>query len=52
MKMKTIEIDNVFLTVPLRYNPPAIVLDCCGAGDGLGQKIVPDTIYGLRVSPV
>jgi hypothetical protein len=23
---------------------------CCGAGDGIGKLIVPDSIYGLKVS--
>lgn len=25
--------------------------DCCGAGNGIGTILVPDTMYGLRVSP-
>lgn len=25
--------------------------DCCGAGDGFGERLVPETILGLRVSP-
>lgn len=25
--------------------------DCCGAGRGLGQIMVPETIWGLRISP-
>lgn len=24
--------------------------DCCGAGDGLGNKLVPDRIAGVRIS--
>ena len=25
--------------------------DCCGAGEGLGEKAIPETMWGLRVSP-
>ncbi len=25
--------------------------DCCGAGNGLGEWVVPERVYGLRISP-
>jgi hypothetical protein len=36
------------------YVPPTFKMenleDCCGAGDGLGNLLVPDSILGLRIT--
>ncbi len=54
MKTKKILIQGVLLEVPIQYVPPHGRLDsfknCCGAGDGWGEKLVPDTIWGLNIS--
>lgn len=54
MKTKLITIDGVELVVRDGYEPKFIHLDnfpsSCGAGDGIGNKLVPDKLLGLRVS--
>ena len=32
------------------FDNPIDYPDCCGAGQGFGEKIVPETIWGVRVS--
>jgi hypothetical protein len=32
------------------FDNPIDYPDCCGAGQGIGEKIVPETIWGVRVS--
>lgn len=55
METKSIVIENVPFIIPSFIQWPDIKLsdfgDYCGAGDGLGAKIVPDTLWGLKVSP-
>ena len=54
MKTKIIRIEEVFLIVPIQYQPPYQTLaeykNCCGAGTGFQEKIVPDTMWGLSIS--
>ena len=54
MITKIITIEGVALVVPASYVAPCSLVsefpDCCGAGKGLGEKAVPETMYGLRVS--
>lgn len=54
MDTKVILIENVPLVVPVGYKPPAWLLKdfprCCGAGDGVGSIVVPETMWGLNVS--
>jgi hypothetical protein len=38
--------DDIFFT----HSDPMDYEDCCGAGEGLGERIVPDTIWGLKIS--
>lgn len=46
---------NVKLVAPSIIEFPTSLVtdfpDACGAGSGIGQKIVPDTIWGIPVSP-
>lgn len=51
MRTKIVTIDGVDLVSPETYDVPAVINDCCGAGEGWGQVVVPETIYGLRISP-
>jgi len=56
MQVKETEFDGILLLTPtLDFMWPvgATALnfpDCCGAGNGLGNYLVPDTFYGLCVS--
>jgi len=59
MLTTTLTIDQVLLVVPKlavddrRYDPFVRLSDfpdSCGAGRGIGQIIVPETMFGLRVS--
>ena len=56
MKTKLIKIEGVELVVMDYYRPPFTKLkdykNCCGAGEGLGEKLVPDKILGLSISVV
>lgn len=56
MNTKIISIEEVDFLVPESYEPPFCQLsefpDSCGSGHGIGQLIVPEHFYGLRVSPV
>ena len=38
--------DDIFFT----HSDPMDYENCCGSGDGLGEKLVPDTIWGLKIS--
>lgn len=56
MHGKILYLEGVPLLVPdcVQVFPFTTFKDCpssCGAGDGLGEKLVPDTMWGLRVSP-
>ena len=54
MKTKRITIEGVTLIVPESYHAPYTSLNafpnCCGAGDGFGEMMIPETMYGLRIS--
>lgn len=50
MKLKTVTSDEVKLLAPENYVVPKTIPDCCGAGSGLGEKLVPEKILGLRIS--
>ncbi len=54
MKTKHICLQGVALEVPEGYDPPTSVLtefpNCCGAGKGFGEKVIPETIWGLCIS--
>ena len=54
MKTKLIRIDGVELVCRDDYDPPCDSLsffpNCCGAGDGIGEKLVPDKILGVKIS--
>jgi len=54
MKTKLITLDGVQLVCRDGYNPPHELLadfdNCCGAGEGLGEKLVPDKIMGVKIS--
>lgn len=54
MKTKKLHIDGVTLIVPESYRARYSLLDhfpsCCGAGDGIGNMLVPETMYFLRIS--
>ena len=54
MKTKLMLIDGVQFVVRDGYEPPCDKLEdfpnSCGAGDGWGDKLVPDKFLGLRVS--
>lgn len=54
MKTKIIYIEDVKLIVPDSYHAPYKTLkefpSCCGAGDGIGNGLVPETMYGLLIS--
>lgn len=51
---KIVTIDGVDLVAPVGWEPMYDRLDdfpdCCGAGDGLQERLVPEKILGLRVS--
>ena len=55
MKTKKINIEDVTFIVPESYHAPYQTLKefpaSCGAGDGLGNTLVPETMWGLRISP-
>ena len=55
MKTKKINIEDVTFIVPESYHAPYQTLAefpaCCGAGDGIGNTLVPETMYALRISP-
>lgn len=54
MKTRVITIEGVELIVREGYVPPYTKLqdfpDCCGAGEGFGEKVIPDKILGLNIS--
>ncbi len=54
METKTITIERITLVVPITYPRPLGKLndfpDCCGAGDGISNTVIPETLFGLRVS--
>jgi hypothetical protein len=50
-------VDGIFLIVPdtlteWPYESLAKTPNCCGPGQGLLEKVVPDKILGLSFSPV
>ena len=51
---KLVKVDGVTLIAPVSWNPSHDLLkdfpDCCGAGTGLGERLVPDKLLGLRIS--
>ena len=53
-KTKLITVEGVILVVPISYFPPYDKLDefpdCCGPGQGLWEKLIPDKLLGLRIS--
>jgi len=48
--VKNVLVDGVYLKAPLSYVVPEKIGDCCGAGEGWGEMLVPETILGLRIS--
>jgi len=50
METKLLVIDHTTLVARIGYEPPLVFPDCCGAGSGIGEKIIPETIFGIRVS--
>lgn len=50
MKQIKVKIDGITLYAPKGYFSPKEVRDCCGAGRGMGEILVPDTIFGVRIS--
>ena len=54
MKTKLILIENIEFVVPEEFKAPYRTIKdfhpCCGAGQGFGEKIVPETIWGLKIS--
>lgn len=54
VETKIIYIEGVQLIVPTsyttRYNTLKSFPDCCGAGDGFGERVIPESILGLRIS--
>jgi len=54
METKVVNVGGVDLVVADGWFPKMKKLeeypDCCGAGEGLGEKLVPDKILGLRIS--
>lgn len=50
MEMKTSIYNGVKYWHPLRYEFIEPLKDCCGAGDGIQERLVPETIYGLRIT--
>jgi hypothetical protein len=55
MKTSTVCFSNgVSLICREGYIPPSfkmdLIKDCCGAGEGLGNLLVPDSILGLRIT--
>lgn len=56
MKTSIVWIEGVSLIVPFGYVPPfgrfKDFPDSCGAGKGVGEKAVPETMWGLRLSGV
>ena len=55
MKTKLVLIENIEFVVPEDFKVPYRTIaefhPCCGAGKGFGEWIVPETIWGLRISP-
>lgn len=52
MKIQKVKVNGITLYAPEGYEPPnGEVPDCCGAGRGLGEALVPETMWGLRISP-
>lgn len=58
MKTTYSDYDGVRLIVPddprffWPVQPPTEFPSCCGAGEGWKEKLVPDTIFGVCISPV
>ena len=54
MKTKRITIEGVLLIVPESYHAPEQALKdfpaCCGAGEGIGNGLIPERMYGLLIS--
>lgn len=51
MKTIKLKVTGITLYAPEGYNPPNEIPDCCGAGQGLGEALIPEKIWGLRISP-
>jgi len=55
MEIKIVPIDGVQFAVPAACGIPFDHLidfpDSCGPGRGLGEILIPETVFGLRVSP-
>lgn len=51
MKTIKVKVQGITLYAPEGYDPPEIIPACCGAGKGFGEKIVPEKMWGLRISP-
>ena len=54
MKTKLVYLDDIEFVIPEKLQMPTWAIgnypSCCGAGKGLGEKIVPETIWGLKIS--
>ena len=52
---KQMLLENVRFVVPDKFTFPFTKFsqcpDCCGPGNGIEEKIIPETIWGLRISP-
>ncbi len=55
METKSVHIEQVTLVAPVQCHIPFLYLkdfpDSCGPGRGLGEILVPDSIFGLKISP-
>lgn len=55
MKTHTIMLEGVPLLAPqgvlLPFTKISECPPCCGAGDGIGEKLIPETMWGLPISP-
>ena len=52
---KIILLENVNFIVPDKFTFPFTKFsqcpDCCGPGNGIAEKIIPETMWGLCISP-
>ena len=57
MRTKEIVVEGIFFVIPVELfaDWPDGPLDkfqpCCGAGHGLGERLVPESVFGVRITP-
>ena len=57
IRASNFEVEGIFFIVPdqLIMDWPALSLDAfpdsCGPGSGIGNLVVPETVFGLRITP-